>query len=688
MLKIHKVISKIEHPSVLEVFKYLETEYPNQLEVVYLPVTSEGMVDLQVYQKLLKPNIGFISVMHANNETGVLQPIQELVHIARKTNTDVLFHTDASQSIGKTYVDIKELRVDLLSVCPHKFYGPKGIGALFIKQGCEEKLEKQIHGANHEKNLRAGTENVLEIVGLGKACEMVSIELEERMTHFRKTRNIIYRILIENLGNSLKLQGPPIDFDINTNNENRLSNTLFISFPGAEANLILDLLSDKIACSAGAACHSDDVKMSHVLEAMKVAPSIAMGTLRLSTGLKLTIEQAEKSGIIISDIVKKLLAQKNKNIPENEIIESEEEIRLTKTTHGLGCGCKLSATLLTSVLKGLPKQKLLESDHNILVGTETGDDCCVYKLTSEIALIKTLDFFTPICDNPEDFGAIACANSLSDIYAMGGKPLLALNIVGFPIGTMPTSILKRILLGSQMKAEEAGVAILGGHSIEDTEPKFGLSVTGIAHPNFIWKNSTMEKGDFIIITKKLGVGTIMTGLKRQIIGPEEEDCKAAMESMKYLNKYHCECLMELEGNSNRIVNACTDITGFGLLGHLKEGLENSQKAATIYYDSIPFFEKAKSLIEMGVMPGGTVNNCNFVKNYCFYEENITSVEKNLLNDAQTSGGLMIFVSREKFDKVCEKFNEKKLVYYVIGEVEKEKPAGIYVKKGEFITSFH
>ena len=672
---------------MLEVFKYLETEYPNQLEVVYLPVTSEGMVDLQVYQKLLKPNIGFISVMHANNETGVLQPIKELIHIARKINPDVVFHTDAAQSIGKTYVDIKELGVDLLSICPHKFYGPKGIGALFIKQGCEEKLEKQIHGANHEKNLRAGTENVLEIVGLGKACEMVSKELEERMNHFRKTRNIIYKILFENFGNSLKLQGPPIDFD-NNKIENRLSNTLFISFPGVEANLILDLLSDKIACSAGAACHSEDVKMSHVLEAMKVAPYIAMGTLRLSTGLKLTIEEAEKSGIIISDIVKKLLEQKNKNIPEKDILEPDEEIKLTKTTHGLGCGCKLSATLLTSVLKDLPKQKLIESDHNILVGTETSDDCCVYKLTSEIALITTLDFFTPICDNPEDFGAISCANALSDIYAMGGKPILALNIVGFPIGTMSPSILKRILLGSQMKAEEAGVAILGGHSIEDSEPKFGLSVTGIAHPNFIWKNSTMEKGDFIIITKKLGVGTIMTGLKRQIIDPEEEDCKAAMESMKYLNKYHCESLMEMEDNSNRIVNACTDITGFGLLGHLKEGLENSEKAATIFYDSIPFFEKSKTLIEMGVMPGGTVNNCNFVKNCCVYEENITSVEKNLLNDAQTSGGLMIFVSRKNFDKVCDKFKEKKLAYYVIGEVEKEKIGGIYVKKGKFNVNFH
>ena len=666
----------------MEVFKYLENSYSDRLEVNYLSVNSLGAIDMSAFEKLLTINTGFISIMHSNNETGVLQPIKEMVKLGKKVNSEIIFHTDAAQSLGKTYIDVNDLQVDLLSICPHKFYGPKGIGALYIRQGIEAKLEKLIHGANHEKNLRAGTENVLEIVGLGKASELVTNDLEARIKHFQTTRNIIYKKLVDNFGDYVKLHGPPIDFNV-INKENRLSNTLFISFPGIEANLIIDMLSDKIACSAGAACHSDDVKISHVLEAMKISSTIAMGTLRLSTGLKLSIEDAEKAGDIITETAKKILAEKTKQNPIKEIsYDFDENIKLTKTTHGLGCGCKLSATLLSNILKDLPVQKIIENNPNILVGTETADDCCVYKLTPDIALIKTLDFFTPICDLPEDYGAISCANALSDIYAMGGKPLLALNIVCFPVGTMAPSILKRILLGAQQKAEEAGVAILGGHSIEDTEPKFGLSVTGIANPGYIWRNSSMNKGDFIIITKKLGVGTLMTGLKRQIIQEDDEENKLAIESMKFLNKYHCESLMELENNELSVVTACTDITGFGLLGHLKEGLKPEKKSASIYYDSVPFFAKAKSLVEMGVVPGGTLNNLNFVKDYCLYDEKLTGDEKNMINDPQTSGGLMIFVSSDNLKKVIRKFKEKKLDYYVIGRVEMENQGKINVKKGK------
>jgi len=677
--------SQIEHPSVLEVFKYLESQYPSNLEVIYLPVTSQGFIDLEVFTSLLKPTTGFISIMHANNETGVIQPIRELSILAKKVNSDLIFHTDAAQSIGKTIVDVEKLNVDLLSICCHKFYGPKGIGALYIRSGIEKKLEKLIHGANHEKNLRAGTENVLEIVGLGKACELVSKELQSRMAHFQSTRDLIYKTLCERIGeNYIKLQGPPLEED---DENRRLSNTLFISFPGLEANLILDILSEKVACSAGAACHSENVEMSYVLKAMKVKTEIAMGTIRLSTGLKLTKDQAYSAALSISETVEKLRQQKNLNFSSLETdlneFNTESNVKLTKTTHGLGCGCKLSATTLSTILSGLEKQKILLENPDILVGTETSDDCCVYKLSNTQAIVSTLDFFTPICDNPETFGAIACSNALSDIYAMGGKPLFALNIVGFPIKTLNPLILKRILKGAQEKAEEAGVAILGGHSIEDTEPKFGLSVTGVVNPGFIWRNSSMTQGDYIIITKKIGVGTMMTALKRGIINENDEAYKQAVDSMKLLNKRHCEVLMELEKNEEKIVNACTDITGFGLLGHLKEGLISSGKTASVFFDSVPFMEKARNLIEMGVLPGGTVNNMKFVEEYCEYDQKLTDIEKSMINDPQTSGGLMVFIGEAQVERVKKAFSERNLEFYVIGRVEKEDKGKIYIKRGGF-----
>lgn len=612
--------------------------------------------------------------MHANNETGVLQPIEKLVKIAKEVNPNILFHTDAAQSIGKVVVDVKKMNVDFLSVCSHKFYGPKGIGALYIKNGCEEKLEKLIHGANHEKNLRAGTENILEIVGLGSACELVTKELNNRISHFKNTRNTIWRILSSSIKDVI-LQGPSIDLDNEDTNENRLSNTLFVSFPNIEANLILDSISDKIACSAGAACHSDEVKLSHVLESMKVPTNIAMGTIRISTGLGTTSEEAKDAAYYIVEIVNKLNSKNESTNEENPLSSSKETCQLTKTTHGLGCGCKISPKVLNSLLKSLPLQKCVLNNPDILVGNETSDDSCVYKLDDKTALIKTLDFLTPICDSPLDYGAIACANALSDIYAMGGKPLLALNIVCFPIKILSTNILKEILLGAQLKAEEANVPILGGHSIEDNEPKFGMSITGIGHPEFIWKNSEVRTNDVIILTKKIGVGLIMTAVKKGFIKNEENECKEAIESMKRLNKYHCDALRELEENKVRVVSACTDVTGFGLLGHLKECIEPKKMSALISYGNIGFLKKAKEIAEMEIIPGGTANNYLFTSAITQYDEKISKSEKYLINDAQTSSGLLIFVQKNELERVEQKFKEKNLEYFIIGEVissEKEE----------------
>ena len=691
--KISVITSNIEHPSVKEIYPYLNTIYKDKLEIIIIPCDSQGIIDLEIFKNKMQKNTLLISIMLANNETGCVQPIKEICEYAKKINPECIVHTDASQALGKIPVDVKDLGVDLLTIAGHKIYGPKGIGALFIKNGIEKKMEKIIHGASHENNMRAGTENVLEIVGLGKACDLISKDLMKRMRHFLETRNIIYKTISEKIPKkNYILQGPEIDPNIDINklsdeeiinlvkNEKRLTNTLYISFPGIEANLILDKLSDKIACSAGAACHSEGVTMSYVLEAMKVSPQVAMGTLRISTGVLTTKEDAEKGANYISDVVKQLMPKTDiddKGL-SNYIKEDEEAInscRLTKNTHGMGCGCKISPKLLQEVLSSLPIQKSIPNDKNILVDNRSFDDASVYDLTSfynkdnkELALVSTLDFFTPICDNPYDFGSISCANALSDIYAMGAKPINALSIVAFPVTLMPNIILKEILRGAQDKADEAGCPILGGHSIDDNEPKFGLSVNGLVNKKNIWKNNNVKKNNYIIMTKKIGTGIIMTSLKKDIVNKDEQCVKDAIDTMKYLNKYHCELVID-----NKIqIDACTDITGFGLLGHLSEclsGDDNKNLYAEIDYKKIVFIsDKINELSEMGMSPGGAKSNMAYVEGKVIYDKNMTDNEKLLINDPQTSGGLLMFMKEEEKNKMIKLCNEKKLDCFEIGKI--------------------
>lgn len=690
--KISVISSTIEHPSVIEIFPYLKSIYKNNLELILIPCDSKGIIDLEVFKNKMQKNTKLISIMLANNETGCVQPIKEICEYAKKINPECIVHTDASQALGKIPVDVKNLGVDLLTVAGHKIYGPKGIGALYIKNGVEKKMEKILHGASHENNMRAGTENVLEIVGLGQACELISRDLMKRMRQFLITRNIIYKKISEKIPKeNFVLQGPEIDINIDiaklsdeqlldlVKKERRLTNTLYISFPGIEANLILDKLSDKIACSAGAACHSEGVNMSHVLQAMKVNPQVAMGTLRISTGVLTTEKEAEEGGKYIAEVVEQLMP-KNK-VEDNNLLkyvkEDEEAInncRLTKNTHGMGCGCKISPKLLQEVLSSLPTQKSMLNDKNILVDNRSFDDASVYDLTSynkenqELTLVSTLDFFTPICDNPYDFGSISCSNALSDIYAMGAKPINALSIVAFPVTLMPKIILKEILRGAQDKADEAGCPILGGHSIDDNEPKFGLSVNGLVDKKNIWKNNTVKEDDYIIMTKKLGTGIIMTSLKKDMVNKDEKCVKDAIENMKFLNKYHCELVI----NNNIKIDACTDITGFGLLGHLSEclsGEDNKNLYAEINYNKITFIsEKINELAEMGMSPGGAKSNLAYVEGKVIYDKNMTENEKLLINDPQTSGGLLMFMKEEEKNKMIKLCSEKKLDCFEIGRI--------------------
>ncbi|WP_317207955.1 selenide, water dikinase SelD [Maribellus sp. CM-23] len=303
-------------------------------------------------------------------------------------------------------------------------------------------------------------------------------------------------------------------------------------------------------------------------------------------------------------------------------------MKLTHYTHGLGCACKIRPQNLEKVLKNLAPV----IDKNVLVGTETSDDAAVYRISDELAVVQTLDFFTPVVDDPYDFGAIAAANALSDIYAMGAKPVFALNIVGFPEDTLPMETLEQILKGAQDKAAEAGIPVLGGHTVEDPEPKFGMVVTGTIHPAEILKNTGAQPGDKLVLTKPLGTGILSTGIKRGMV--EDQLREMVSRQMMSLNKTAADVMKKYS------VHACTDVTGFGLMGHLKEMTSGSLCDATVWYDKVPFLPEVKNLAVAGVIPGGSHNNLSFVSEYVDFG-NLSRTDRLLLCDAQTSGGLLI-----------------------------------------------
>jgi cysteine desulfurase len=284
----HIITSQIEHPAVLEVCRYLETQ---GFSVTYLPVDRFGMVDPQDLERAIRHDTLLVSIMHANNEVGTIQPISELTEITHRHGA--VFHTDAAQTLGKYPLDIQELGVDMLSIAGHKLYAPKGIGALFIRNGTV--LEKLMYGADHESNRRPGTENVLEIVGLGKACEIAKRDLEKNMNHFKNMRDRLHNGLQESL--------PEGSFVLNGHPELRLPNTLSLGFYKVEANTLIAQISNRVAVSAGAACHSDKITVSKVLQAMRVPLDYAMGTLRFSVGRGTTIDQIDRAVEIIASSI-------------------------------------------------------------------------------------------------------------------------------------------------------------------------------------------------------------------------------------------------------------------------------------------------------------------------------------------------------------------------------------------------
>ncbi|WP_284140795.1 MULTISPECIES: selenide, water dikinase SelD [unclassified Virgibacillus] len=349
-------------------------------------------------------------------------------------------------------------------------------------------------------------------------------------------------------------------------------------------------------------------------------------------------------------------------------MEQSNDIKLTALSSKGGCGCKIGPADLAQVLRHLPANTI---NPNVLVGLDTSDDAGVYQLTEELAIVQTLDFFTPIVDNPYDFGQIAATNAISDVYAMGGKPITALNIVAFPISTLDKQILSDILRGAGDKLKEAGVALIGGHSIDDKEPKFGLSVTGVVHPDKVRTNAGAKPGDKLILTKPIGVGIMTTSIKNNLATAEEIDRVTSV--MTTLNKTAAETMATYD------VHASTDVTGFGLLGHATEMAKGSKVGIEIYHDQVPVLPRVKELAQEGAVPGGTKNNFNHVADSVIYSDAMDQIDKWILCDAVTSGGLLISVHPSQADDLLKNLQLNGVEAAQIGEVTENHPGQIIVK---------
>lgn len=347
-------------------------------------------------------------------------------------------------------------------------------------------------------------------------------------------------------------------------------------------------------------------------------------------------------------------------------------IRLTKTAKRAGCAAKQPPGYLLPLLQRLPPI----TDANVMVGSSTADDAAVYRLDDERALVLTTDFFTPIVDDPYDFGAVAAANALSDVYAMGGRPLTALNLVGFP-AELDVEILGEILRGGAEKSHEAGIDLVGGHTIKSEEPIYGLAVTGMVHPDRVVSNAGGRPGDRLVLTKPLGTGIVTTAAKN------DEDSRGAIaeaiEVMGTLNRAAAEAMTDV-GVGEAGVHAATDITGFGLLGHLRNVVVASKCGAVLERARVPALEAAVAYVSEGIAPGGTHANRRFLEASVDWGEGITEPDQLLMCDAQTSGGLLIAVAAERVEALLAALGERGVRWATeVGELVTDHPGRIAVR---------
>jgi selenide,water dikinase len=349
----------------------------------------------------------------------------------------------------------------------------------------------------------------------------------------------------------------------------------------------------------------------------------------------------------------------------NSELTNQELIRLTQYSHGAGCGCKIAPKVLDEILKS---KISIPDNKNLLVGNSSKDDAAVYDLENGMALISTTDFFMPIVDDAFDYGRIAAANSISDVYAMGGKPLLAIAVLGWPVEKLPVELAQKVIEGGRTICNEAGIPLAGGHSIDSPEPIFGLAVTGIVNKENLKKNNTAEEGDLIFLTKPLGVGILSTAQKRELL--KEEYLQIMVKQMANLNKVGEE-LGKIKG-----VTSMTDVTGFGLLGHLIEMAEGSKLSAEIIYNKIPVVVGVKDFIKKRIFPDATTRNWNSYHDKVRFEKGVDVMEAfTLLPDPQTNGGLLFSVKGNAKDEIIELLEEFELKDFI-------EPIGKFVVKGE------
>jgi selenide,water dikinase len=347
----------------------------------------------------------------------------------------------------------------------------------------------------------------------------------------------------------------------------------------------------------------------------------------------------------------------------------EEDVQLTKFVENAGCASKINQNDLKKILAGLPKI----TDPRILVSSNTCDDAGIFKLNEKEALVLTVDVFTPNVDDPYTFGQIAAANSLSDIYAMGGKPLTALSVIGFPIEELSPRVMNRIIRGGLDKVAEAGAVVIGGHSINDRDVKFGFAVTGMIDPSKIIANSNAKPGDVLVLTKPIGVGVI--SFARQMDRVSDEAMSAAARSMAALNSAASEVMQEIH------LDCATDVTGFGLLGHLSEMVAQSGVTVEVYADQVPVFDEALALVKEGLISGAIERNREYASQYVIAADDVGDEMQYILYDPQTSGGLLMTVVEEKADEVIERLKEKGVEHAsIIGRVLSKSDGRILIKK--------
>ncbi|MCT8548336.1 selenide, water dikinase SelD [Glaesserella parasuis] len=342
-----------------------------------------------------------------------------------------------------------------------------------------------------------------------------------------------------------------------------------------------------------------------------------------------------------------------------------EPIRLTQYSHGAGCGCKISPKVLEQILH-TEQAKFI--DPNLLVGNETKDDAAVYDIGNGVGIVSTTDFFMPIVDDPFDFGRIAATNAISDIFAMGGKPIMAIAILGFPINKLPAEVAQKIVDGGRFACQQAGIALAGGHSIDSPEPIFGLAVTGIISTEQVKKNASAQADCDLYLTKPLGIGVLTTAEKQGKLKPEHQNL--ARDVMCQMNLVGAEFAKVGE------ITAMTDVTGFGLLGHLTEICQGSNLRAEVYFDQIQTLDGVREYIAQGAVPGGTTRNFD---SYGHLISPLSDEQKAILCDPQTSGGLLIAVKPQAVESVKQIAKNANVALYPVGRLLKAESGKVLIE---------